>query len=147
MTQPLKLIALDAEDLSIVSAHAQDAVLLVGDMVYQPRERRFVAIANRFDWAQAVKSTEQLRHRTAIRIEQVRAAKLQGIDLQAKNQALALLAIEFSGTGPETPDGQITLLFAGGAAIRLSVDCIEAQLEDLGAVWAARTKPDHSNPA
>jgi Protein of unknown function (DUF2948) len=148
MSAPLRLIALDGEDLSIVSAHCQDAVLLVGDMVYQPRERRFVAIANRFDWVQAVKlpakSTEQLRHRTALRIEQVGAAKLQGIDLKAKQQTLALLAIEFASAGVDTPEGTITLQFAGGAAIRLTVACIEVQLEDLGAAWVARSKPDHS---
>jgi Protein of unknown function (DUF2948) len=144
---PLKLIALDAEDLSIVSAHVQDAVLLVGDMVYQPRDRRFVAIANRFDWALAATSPQQVRHRSAIRIEHIRSAKLQGIDLQAKQQTLALLAIEFTSADTDTPEGAITLLFAGGAAIRLTVDCIEAQLEDLGAAWAARSKPDHSEPA
>ena len=49
----LKLIALDAEDLSVISAHLQDAVLRVGDMVYLPKEKRFVAMANRFDWARA----------------------------------------------------------------------------------------------
>ena len=49
----LKLIALDAEDLRVISAHLQDAVLRVGDMVYLPNEKRFVALANRFDWAKA----------------------------------------------------------------------------------------------
>ena len=33
----LKLIALDAEDLGVISAHLQDAVLRVGDMVYLPK--------------------------------------------------------------------------------------------------------------
>jgi hypothetical protein len=152
MTEPLKLIALDAEDLSVVSAHLQDAVLLVGDMVYQPRERRFVAIANRFDWALAANSKgktagEFVRHRSAIRIERITAAKLQGIDLKAKQQVLELLAVEFHPGGPKTPDGDILLLFAGGGGIRLTVECIEAQLEDLGAAWAARSKPDHSGSA
>jgi Protein of unknown function (DUF2948) len=144
MTEQLKLIALDNEDLAILSAHCQDAVLLVGDMAYQPRERRFVTIANRFDWAKAVTSTEQVRHRSAIRIEQVLAAKLQGINLKDRQQALALLAMKFTSAGPDTPGGDITLLFAGGGAIRLSVECIEAQLEDLGAVWASKSTPDHS---
>jgi hypothetical protein len=149
MTEPLKLLALDAEDLAILSAHCQDAVLRVGDMVYQPRERRFVAIANRFDWALASKASasekaDLVRHRAAIRIDQVLGAKLQGIDLSAKQQTLALLAIEFRAEGPEHPNGDVTLLFAGGAAIRLAVECVEAQLEDLGAAWAARAKPDHA---
>lgn len=152
MTEPLKLIALDAEDLSVVSAHLQDAVLLVGDMVYQPRERRFVAIANRFDWAQAAKATgsqanEFVRQRSAIRIERITAAKLQGIDLKAKQQVLELLAVEFHSVGPDAPEGDILLLFAGGGGIRLTVECVELLLEDLGAAWAARAKPDHSDGA
>jgi hypothetical protein len=154
MSEPLKLIALDPEDLSIVSAHLQDAVLLVGDMVYQPRERRFVAIANRFDWALAAKTTNQqtgdqaasafVRHRSAVRIERIKAAKLQGIDLKAKQQVLELLVIEFHSAGDETPEGDILLLFAGGGGIRLTVECIEVLLEDLGAAWAAKSKPDHA---
>ena len=46
----LKLIALDAEDLSVLSANLQDAVLRIADIAYLPREKRFAAIANRFDW-------------------------------------------------------------------------------------------------
>jgi Protein of unknown function (DUF2948) len=147
MTQPLKLIALDCEDLGVLSAHCQDAVLLVGDMVYQPRDQRFVAIANRFDWALATADQGQVRHRSALRIERVTAAKLQGIDLKAKQLTLALLALEFASHGTDVPSGEITLLFAGGAAIQLTVECIEAQLEDLGAAWAARARPDHSGAA
>ena len=148
MTEPLKLIALDAEDLSVVSAHLQDAVLLVGDMVYLPRERRFVAIANRFDWAQAAQNDGQaagpfIRHRSAVRIDRITAAQLQGIDLKARQQALELLAVEFHSVGIDTPEGDILLRFAGGGGIRLSVECIEVLFEDLGAAWAAQSKPDH----
>src|SRR5690606_12046083 len=44
----LKLVALDSEDLKVISAHVQDAVLQVGEMAYRPAEHRFAAIANRF---------------------------------------------------------------------------------------------------
>ena len=40
-TQPLRLLALDAEDLALVSAHVQDAVLRVGDLAYLPRKKAF----------------------------------------------------------------------------------------------------------
>ena len=148
MTEPLKLIALDAEDLSVVSVHLQDAVLLVGDMVYQPRERRFVAIANRFDWTQAATSNGPaagpfIRHRSAVRIDRITAAQLQGIDIKARQQALELLAVEFQSTGADTPEGDILLRFAGGGGIRLSVECIEVLFEDLGAAWSAQSKPEH----
>ena len=50
---PLRLIALDADDVTVVASHLQDAVGVVGDMAYQPRERRFVMLLNRYDWAEA----------------------------------------------------------------------------------------------
>ena len=141
----LKLVALDADDLSVISAHAQDAVLQVGDMAYLPAEHRFAAIAKRFDWAAATGCQggppRMERRRTALRFDRVLEAKLQGIDLKAKRQVLALLAIQFSET--DAPGGYITLVFAGGAAIRLKVECIEAEMRDLGAAWEARLKPQH----
>lgn len=154
MMPELKLIALDAEDLSVISAHLQDAVLRVGEMTYLPAERRFVAIANRFDWSKAVTakgntSTEQFeRRRAGIRFERVLSAKLQGIDLKDKRAALALLAITFEPTGgPDAPEGDVTLTFSGGAAIRLKVECVEIELKDLGAAWATSHSPKHPEDA
>lgn len=141
----LKLLAFDADDLAVVSAHLQDAVLQVADMAYQPSERRFVAIANRFDWAAATGADGDKpameRRRTALRFERVLGAGLQGIDLKAKRQVLSLLAVQFEEN--DAPGGFVTLIFAGGGAIRLSVECIEAELRDLGAAWAARGQPAH----
>jgi Protein of unknown function (DUF2948) len=126
----------------------QDAVLLVGDMAYLPKERRFAAMVNRFDWQAAAKSDADknyLRHRTAIRLERVLAAKVSGIDLKDKRQTLNILALQFEETAP--PAGIVTLVCAGGAAIRLEVECLEVELKDLGAMWAAKAKPAHSDGA
>ena len=153
MTDPLKLIALDTEDLSVLSAHMQDAVCQAGDMAYLPTDRRFALIANRFDWSSAVKQphTDSVgaagpyyRHRTALRFERVTAAKVSGLDLKDKRRTLSLLALQFDeGTAPA---GSITLQFAGGAAVRLDVECIEGELRDLGAAWSASSKPAHPEP-
>ncbi len=141
----LKLVALDAEDLKVISAHVQDAVLQVGDMAYRPAEHRFAAIANRFDWASATGAyggePSLERRRTALRFDRVLEAKCQGIDLKSKRQVLALLAIQFEEAEP--PGGYVTLLFAGGPAIRLKVECIEAEMRDLGAAWKAGSRPEH----
>ena len=85
----LKLIAFDADDLSVISANLQDAVLKVGDIAYLPRESRFAAIGNRFDWADALKgadsgSQEYIRRRAALRFERVLGAQLLGIDSVAR---------------------------------------------------------------
>jgi Protein of unknown function (DUF2948) len=141
----LKLIALDAEDLGVVSAHLQDAVLKVEEMAYLPREKRFAAVLNRFDWASAVTSSTRrplaVRRRSALRIERVTGAQLSSIDLTARTRVLSLLAVQFEPA--QSPAGAMTLVFAGGAAIRLDVECIEAELRDLGPAWAARGRPDH----
>ncbi len=141
----LKLIALDAEDLAILSAHLQDAVFTVADMTYLPHEHRFAAVLNRFDWAAALpagkRKARRQRRRTALRFERVNAAQLHGIELKARERVLSLLAVQFEPGA--FPAGVVMLHFAGGAAIRLEVECIEAELRDLGAVWSTRSKPDH----
>lgn len=117
----LKLIALDTDDLKIISAHLQDAVARTADMAYLPKEQRFAVILNRFDWetavgaaGQAVQRTPSLeRRRTGLRFEKVLRAKVQGIDLKDKSAALALLAITFEpAAGPEAVAGDVTLTFS-----------------------------------
>ncbi|MGQ0457206.1 MAG: DUF2948 family protein [Hyphomicrobium sp.] len=146
----LKLIALDADDLHVLSAHLQDAVLRVGDMAYLPREKRFVALANRFDWSNKLggaaaggKPASAVRRRTAVRCERVLSAKVTGLDLGDRRAALALLAMTFDRPNADAPDGDVTLTFSGGAAIRLSVECLEVQMQDLGAAWTAKSSPEH----
>jgi hypothetical protein len=143
--EDLKLIALDPEDLKVLSCHLQDAVIRVGDMAYLKNEMRFAAIANRFDWEQAAKLNDATyrRRRSGLRFERVKSAKLQGIDLAQKNAVLELLAVTFEPG--EEPSGVLTLLFAGGGAIRLEVECIEAELRDLGAAWRTRVRPEHAS--
>lgn len=144
----LKLLALDPEDLTIVAAHLQDAVGVIGDLAYLPRERRFVALVNRFDWAKTVagEATDKgERRRSALRVERVQKAQVQGIDLRHKGEVVSILTLQFEPDGDpqDTPGGTLTFLLAGGGAIRLEVECIEVVFEDLGPVWAARGAPQH----
>lgn len=143
--EELKLIALDADDLRVLSCHLQDAVIRVGDMAYLRQDMRFAAIANRFDWEAAAKDdgADYQRRRTGLRFERVKSARVQGFDLQHKETVLALLAVTFEPA--EEPSGAVTLHFAGDAAVRLEVECIEAELRDLGAAWRARTRPVHAS--
>ncbi len=144
----LKLLALDGDDLAILSAHCQDAVVRVGDLAFVAHDRRFALVCNRFDWVGAgatapTKRATYDRHRTGLRFERVARARTVGIDLKATDAVLVLLMIKFEPS-PDQPSGVITLQFANGAAIALSVDYIEAELKDLGAAWSTRLKPDHS---
>jgi hypothetical protein len=142
----LKLIALDADDLAVISAHLQDAVLKVADLAYLPKEKRFAAVANRFDWVNALEDGKDrpeafARRLAALRFERVLSAKVSGFDLKNKSAVLSLLAIGFEPA--EAPGGDVMLLFADGAAIRLKVEVIEAELKDLGPVWQAKSRPQH----
>ena len=141
--KPLKLIALDEEDLAVVSSHLQDAVMRVGDMAYQPSRKRFAAVVNRFDWeaAQTGNSKNYKRRRAALRFERVFGAKLKNIKPIAEERVLSLLAISFEPG--EAPAGKVTLTFSGDASIQLSVECIETELKDLGPAWSTRFKPEH----
>lgn len=142
----LKLIALDAEDLAIIAAHLQDAVLRIEDMAYLKSDRRFALVVNRFDWGHAAKAADTtgafVRKRTGVRFEYVTGARVQGLDLTKKDQVLSLLTLTF--TPRDEPRGTITLTFSGGGAVRLEVECIEAALSDLGAAWATSHKPEHA---
>jgi hypothetical protein len=150
----LRLIALDTEDLSVVSAHLQDAVVRVSDMAYLHHEKRFAAVVNRFDWEHAAaaqksagKITHSERRRAGLRFERVLGAKVHGLDLKDRKAVLALLSISFSPAAEGQPDGDVTLTFSGGAAIRLQVECLEAELKDLGAAWATKHIPVHPEPS
>src|SRR3990170_4466747 len=120
--EDLKLIALDPEDLQVLSCHLQDAVI-------------------RVDWERAATddSGPYQRRRAGLRFERVTSARIHGFDLQQKDTALDLLALTFEAG--EEPSGAVTLHFAGGGAVRLEVECIEVELRDLGATWRANSKP------
>jgi hypothetical protein len=143
----LRLIALDEDDLKIISAQLQDALVRIEDLAFLPKERRFAAVLKRFDWMRAPDGAEpepgQLyeRRQAALRFERVLGARYRGLPLDQKNGVEALLAVHFKPTEP--PGGFVDLIFAGGGAIRLEVEYIEAELRDLGPVWRTRNKPEH----
>jgi hypothetical protein len=136
--EPLKLIALDADDLSVISAHLQDAVLKRGDIAYLPAEKRFALALRRFDWEGAAQGQKR-RRLSALHFERVTAAR--STKIAAGDAVLSLLAVTF--TQSDDPTGQVTLHFSDGAAIQLDVECIEAQMKDLGPIWEAVATPAH----
>ena len=138
----LKLIAFDNDDIEVVSAHLQDAIVKLGDVHWQPAEHRFVLGVGRFDWEAAQGPAPRYRRRlAALRFDRVLSCKCRNVRPRAKDEVLNLLAVEFSQT--DAPGGIITLVFSGDAAVRLEVECLEAELADLGPVWTAAKCPDH----
>lgn len=139
----LKLMALDAEDLQVISSCCQDAVLKVGDLDYLASKKQFALCLNRFAWELDGKSKTSERRKSVLHFAQVKSVKISGIDRHDKEMVLSLLAILFEA-GDE-PSGEIELVFAGDGAIKLNVECIEAQLADMPAAWEAKGRPSHDD--
>ena len=141
----LKLLALDEEDLKIVSAHVQDAVMKVGDLEFLPPRGLFVMPMNRFAWEikTGFLGGRPERHNSVLHFDRVLSAKLSGISRAKPDEVLSLLAIAYATT--DVPAGTVDLVFSGGGAIRLEVECVEARLVDLGAAWEASSRPAHKD--
>jgi hypothetical protein len=139
----LKLVVLDEEDLEVVSAHLQDAVAKVSDVLWLRQEKRLVLGLNRFDWEGAQSAQpEYRRRRAALRFERVMSIMRRDVNPASQDTVLNMLAVEFSET--DAPSGTVTITFSGGAALRLEVECLEAELADLGPSWTTAACPVHA---
>jgi hypothetical protein len=127
----LKLIALDPDDLAVISAHVQDARVQTSDVIWRQSEKRLVVGMNRLDWEQTLAGeTAPRRLIAALRFDRVLSCKSRNIDLKAPETALELIGIEFHPG--EAPGGSAVLMFSQGGALRLDVECLECELADLG---------------
>jgi Protein of unknown function (DUF2948) len=134
----VKLTALDAEDLEVISAHMQDAVIRSEDIKFLRRSCKFALIANRFVWEH---EGQPERRRAGLHFDRVRVVKSRRIKLGEVGLIFSLLAIRFEPD--DVPSGTVVLEFSGGGAIHLGVECIEARLEDLGPAWDTPHVPSH----
>jgi hypothetical protein len=141
----LRLVALDTDDLAVISAHVQDAVLRVSDINWLPRQKHFVLAMNRFVWETAAggswRRRDYQRRRAALHFARVANVQSAGIDRNAGETVLELLAVRFEPV--DAPSGDVVLDFAGGAALRLAVEVLEVELTDLGPAWSTPLAPRH----
>ena len=139
----LKLVALDEEDLGVISAHVQDAVMKIEHLDYARASGQFILTMNRFAWdaGSGGRRAGNERHLSVLNFARVTSVRAQGIDPRKKAEVLSLLAIRFLPSEP--PGGTVELVFAGDASLRLDVECIEARLTDTGGAWAASSRPAH----
>jgi hypothetical protein len=137
----LKLVAMDQDDLEVVSTHLQDAEVTVGDVHWRPAEKRLVMSLARFDWEGSVSSPPYRRRRTALRFDRINSIKCRNVSCSDKHRVLNLLAIGFEGKDP--PGGIVTFTFSGDVMLRIEVECLECELVDLGPVWTTTCCPQH----
>jgi Protein of unknown function (DUF2948) len=136
----LKLRAEDAEDLAVISACLQDALVPVRDLAYDPKERQFLFVANRFRWENGLRpapgETGHERILCGVTFSEVASVSYCKFRRSEYSRILALLAIR-----PQ--DGAVRLEFSGGAAIRLEVTRIRCLVKDLGEPWPTPWQPCH----
>src|SRR5258708_27550818 len=114
----IKLVALDRDDLEVVSTHLQDATVSVADVHWRPTEKRLVMSLARFDWAGSLCESAQFqRRRTALRFDRVNAIKCRNVDCKNRRAVFNLPAVGFAER--ESPCGGVTLFFFRGPALRL----------------------------
>ena len=135
---PLKLRAEDVDDLGILSAVLQDAVIAIKEAAFLPAENRFAFVANRFRWEDndRTNAAEGERVHCGVCFENVTAVRQQGLVQKRPGQIVSLLSIE-------AEDGHIDLHFSAGIVIRLEVDTILCHLQDLDEPWPTQWRPTH----
>ena len=148
---PLRLRAIDQLDLSVIAAHLQDAVTKVSDIGCDPKRRRFAILFNRFMWEDVQDDAGTgpkpdagvpfRRVRSAVHFDGVMRVQSSGLKLSNSEAVAELLTLKFEPASE--PAGVMTLTFAGGATIRLEVECLDAWLSDVSAPWSTNLKPEH----
>jgi hypothetical protein len=141
---PLKLRAEDADDLAVISACLQDALVAVRDLAFVPQDRAFLMAANRFRWEGAARperaETGYQRILCGITFGAVAGVSYIGFRRSEEDRILSLLTIRpwHDGEGDA-----IQLEFSGGAAIRLDVARILCHAQDVGEPWPTQWQPRH----
>ncbi len=134
----LRLQADDAEDLAVISAQMQDAVLKRADMQFDAKRRRFALVSNRFAWDAL---PEKQRRRTGLHFDDVTSVKASGFENAQASAILSVLAISFEPS--DGLAGTVTLSFSAGKQIKLAVDCLNVTMADLGGAWGTDIVPGH----
>ena len=136
----LRLLAEDADDLQVISAALQDAVVKVGDIAFEPKARRLTVALNRFCWESAGERRGQ-RRRSALQLGGVMSVKARRIRREPKDAVIELLAVTF--IPGEAPGGELLFSFAGDADLRVEVECVDAILADVSEPWLTPRAPRH----
>jgi hypothetical protein len=137
---PLRLIARDAEDLQVIAALAQDAVLPASEMRFDRTRRRFAMLLNRYRWEGPQKGE---RVQAVLAVEDVMEVKRQGPDPRDPDMVLSLLTLAF--VPGEDGTGAVEMTFSGDGALRLSVEALEVTLRDVTRPYRAPSgqEPQH----
>lgn len=136
--KPLRLQGGDAEDIQVIAAILQDAIVSTGDISFDAAGKKFLMAASRFCWerAQGDGAAACERINCAVHVEGVRAVKTLQIDMNDRSKMLDLLTIM-------AEPGALVLVFAGGPRLKLDIEGLAVRLEDFGQPWPVNRAPCH----
>ena len=139
----LKLLATSDEDLKIVAAHLQDAIVSMQDIANLKKNRIFLIQLNRFMWEDVEKGVfrKNKRIRTVLKFDNVISVLSKNVNTKKDNNFLDFLTIE-SNLLPDK-SYEIKLIFSGNAMIKVKTEVIDITLDDQGSPWESKTQPKH----
>ena len=147
--RPLRLKALDVDDLAVVSGLVQDAVFPGTEIKWDRKARRFAVLLNRFRWEDAPKAEARAREyervQSVLVVEDALRVQTQGVNPKDGDVVLSLLSVAFAET--QEGAGFVELTLAGDGAIRVEVEALEVVLKDVTRPYVApsKSKPVHSD--
>ncbi len=145
----VKLMARDAQDLSILSALMQDAIGKTSEIAWLPEKRIFALVVNRFRWEDAADAEAQSRSyervRAGLHVEDVADAKFRGFDVAKGQEAFEILSITFNEG--EDGTGHVIIDCAGGAGFDLTVEALDVRMSDMDTIWRTKHLPKHEDDA
>ena len=139
----LKLLAASDEDLRVIAAHLQDAIVPVKDIVNLKKNRIFLIQLNRFMWEDVEKGVfrKNKRIRTILKFDNTISVLSKNISTKEGKNFLDFLTIE-SRLLPDK-SYEIKLIFSGDSVIKIKTEVIDATLDDQGSPWETKTQPKH----
>lgn len=139
--KPLKLSAVDKEDLQVLSTCIQDSLVPIASMNYEEDKGQFYLMLNRFCWECHPEATEagdvHQRVQSGLHIDHVKGVKQKGFDPNHEDGFMNLLTIH------NERNGCVTLVFSGGGEVELDVEKLKCLIKDLTAPYPTKHKPQH----
>jgi len=138
----LKLLALNDDDLKVLSTHLQESVVLVKDIIFLKKSKTFLMMVNRFMWEDIELGIfrENKRIRCAVKFENVFEVKSRNVSQKKKDKILELLSID---SEVKNNKKELLITFAGNNEIILIVEEINILLDDVGLSWKVKHVPKH----
>ena len=141
----LKLIARTKDDLRVVSAHLQDAIVNISDIANLEKNKIFLMQLNRFMWEDVEKGVfrKNKRIKSVLKFDNIVKVYSKNISQMEKSKFLDFLTIETI----QMPDNnyEMKLVFSGNSMIKVISEVIDVTLDDQGEAWDTKNMPKHGD--